>query len=290
MTMEQQLYSPKQGKNRASPTASRPDPREAWDAPFSITVRFSDGMGDTHADAFKRAADRWTKVIRGGLSPVRVDGEEIEGLLILADVGNLDGPSGELAEAHPTHFRPTEAEHGPGLPAKGEMVFDRADLDRLAQNGSLVDVITHEMGHVIGIGMPAWFQMVKPAEGRERSFHGSSAMREYARLLGSRRDGEPVPIDAGAHWREAVAGNELMSGVIFGNDNRLSRLTVGGLEDLGYQVDYDRADEYALPPLDDERPAAIESRPSSRVARYHSCKSFRQWVARILPKSALVRR
>ena len=32
------------------------------------------------------------------------------------------------------------------------MSFDTADLAQMAADGTLVDVITHEMGHVIGIG------------------------------------------------------------------------------------------------------------------------------------------
>jgi hypothetical protein len=288
--MEQQLDSPAHGKkNGSSPKPSGPEPYETTtDAPFSITVRFADGMGDAHANAFKQAADRWTRVISGGLSPVTVDGEIIEGLLILVEVANLDGTGGDLAEAHPTHFRPLEAPLGPGLPAKGEMLFDRADLDRLAQNGLLVDVITHEMGHVIGFGTNAWLGFVQEAQGGDARFHGRSAMREYATLLGS-GVAEPVPVDAGAHWRESIMGNELMTGAIFGAGNPLSALTVSSLEDLGYEVDYRGAEAYALP-SSPRAATTTATRRSTRTARCRSCNSRPPWAARILPKSALTTR
>ena len=32
------------------------------------------------------------------------------------------------------------------------MSFDTADLDEMERKGTLNDVITHEMGHVLGIG------------------------------------------------------------------------------------------------------------------------------------------
>jgi len=42
------------------------------------------------------------------------------------------------------------AEAAAYLPAKGVMSFDVADLDRLAADGTLVDVLAHELGHVLG--------------------------------------------------------------------------------------------------------------------------------------------
>lgn len=38
------------------------------------------------------------------------------------------------------------------IPVVGEMVFDSADVDNLANLNRLNDVITHEMFHILGIG------------------------------------------------------------------------------------------------------------------------------------------
>ncbi|MFP6765474.1 MAG: hypothetical protein VB858_17735, partial [Planctomycetaceae bacterium] len=45
-----------------------------------------------------------------------------------------------------------------------------------------------------------------------------------------------------AHWRESVLGSELMTGFINTGFNPLTRLTIAQFADLGYQVDFARAD------------------------------------------------
>jgi hypothetical protein len=53
-----------------------------------------------------------------------------------------------------------------------------------------------------------------------------------------------------AHWDEDCMRSELMTGVInLGGPNPLSRVTIGGLEDLGYSVDYSFADSYTASAL-----------------------------------------
>ena len=51
-----------------------------------------------------------------------------------------------------------------------------------------------------------------------------------------------------SHWREAVMANELMTGFVSPGSNPLSAITIGSLEDIGYQVDYSAADPYTVPP------------------------------------------
>jgi hypothetical protein len=78
-------------------------------------------------------------------------------------------------------------------------------------------------------------------------------MREWGELSGA---GRPMPVPVAntggpgtreGHWRESVFGNELMTGFLDGGINPLSRVTVGALEDMGYQVNYDAADDFRLP-------------------------------------------
>lgn len=134
------------------------------------------------------------------------------------------------------------------------MSFDTADLSAMEADGSLVSVIIHEMGHVLGLGT-IWDRLgLRQGAGTVNPrFVGQNAMREFAALTGAAGP-EAVPLanrggpgTRDAHWREAVFGNELMTGFIDAGANPISRVTVGALEDTGYTVDYDHADPYVLP-------------------------------------------
>lgn len=217
--------------------------------PFEIEVRFLGGLSPTQMVAFTDAAQRWAQIIKGDLPPVIVDGVTIDDVLIDAEGVVIDGPSGVLGQAGPTHIRP-----GSNLPAKGIMSFDTADLDRMEADGSLTDVILHEMGHVLGFGT-LWSRMklIVGAGTVNPTFVGTNTMREYADLT-NRPDPTPVPVantggtgTRDGHWRESVFGNELLTGFLSGSTRPLSRMSVGAFQDMGYDVDYDAADAFALP-------------------------------------------
>ncbi|MFD3617437.1 leishmanolysin-related zinc metalloendopeptidase [Streptomyces sp. NPDC058676] len=225
-------------------------------SPFTIEVRFLGGLTAHQQDAFTAAADRWAKVIVGDLDTAVVGDDIIDDLLIEAEGVTIDGPGDILGMAGPTDFRDGTAQFGPMLPAKGVMRFDFADLARMETDGTLVDVITHEMGHVLGIGT-LWkpFGLLTGAGGQDPTFTGPRAQAEFATLVS---EAQPVPVPVAnfggpgtrdSHWREAVFVNELMSPFISGSNNPLSRLTAASLGDLGYQVDLDGAEPYTLPDL-----------------------------------------
>ena len=50
----------------------------ATESPFTIEVRFLGGLTEPQKNAFKAAADRWTKVIVGDVPSVMADGEVID--------------------------------------------------------------------------------------------------------------------------------------------------------------------------------------------------------------------
>ncbi|HEY3259125.1 MAG TPA: leishmanolysin-related zinc metalloendopeptidase [Pseudonocardiaceae bacterium] len=228
----------------------------ATDSPYTIEVRFLGGLTGSQKDAFTAAADRWTRVIVGDLPSVQVDGEVIDDVLILAQGVDIDGPGRILGQAGPTHLRPPSAGPTGLLTAKGIMSFDTADLAKMEALRTLRDVITHEMGHVLGIGT-LWQRkgLLKGATTDNPTFSGRSAMDEYKVLRATaRRRRVPVeniggPGTRNGHWREAVFRNELMSGFISEPGNPLSRMTVASLADIGYQVDLTAAEPYDLPNL-----------------------------------------
>ncbi|MEV0354939.1 leishmanolysin-related zinc metalloendopeptidase [Nocardia sp. NPDC050697] len=241
------------------------------DSPFTIEVRFVGGLTASQEAAFAAAADRWASVIVGDLPEAEIeDGAggtiAVDDVLIFAEGRQIDGPGTVLGQAGPTWIRSDSL-----LPIAGEMTFDTADLAGLEADGRLGDTITHEMGHVLGIGS-LWSQhgLLRDADTADPVFVGRTAMAEYAALTGAGT--EPVPVEnrggpgtAGAHWRDDVFGTELMTGFISaaGVANPISRVTVASLADMGYRVDFAAADPFTLPDL----LAVLESGRPERAAR-----------------------
>ncbi|TJZ54264.1 peptidase [Streptomyces piniterrae] len=270
--------------HRAVADADRAAKLAATTSPFQIEVRFLGGLTNSQKQVFAKAANRWAHVIVGDLETAVIhdfSGQVVvDDLLIDAEGVPIDGVDQDpntLGSAGPTRFRGEDAASGAGLPVKGHMRFDSADLAQMEEEGMLLDVITHEMGHVLGIGT-VWtdFGFLKDFPGHNPTFIGPDAMEEFGKLIGE--SPTPVPVanvgdegSAGGHWRESVFANELMSPNIGGrpgtpvNDNPMSRLTVASLGDLGYTVDLEAAQDFELPDL---LAIARSDRVPSSVPRY----------------------
>jgi hypothetical protein len=222
-------------------------------SPFTIEVRFLGGLTTAQKNAFKTAADRWTKVIVGDLPNVLIGGEVIDDILIEAQGVAIDGPGHILGQAGPTRLRPASAGASAFLPAKGKMQFDTADLAQMQTAGTLVDVITHEMGHVLGIGTIWTLKgLLAGANTTNPTFTGTNAKKEFGVLKSTGPAVVPVentggPGTANSHWRDTVFANELMTGFVGAAGNPMSRMTIASLKDLGYVVDVSKADPYTLP-------------------------------------------
>lgn len=85
------------------------------------------------------------------------------------------------------------------------------------------------------------------------NYVGTSAQAEWEALgcTGS----IPIEADSGEegtdfkHWDDVCLRNELMTGFLSsGSSNPLSKISVGGLEDLGYVVNYDNAEPVTVNP------------------------------------------
>jgi len=210
---------------------------------FDIVVNYS---GDSRfQSAFDEAAARWEQVIVADLPNVNTSRWGlIDDLLIDASVIFIDGPSNVLGRAGPDAVR-----GGSSLPYHGIMEFDSADVQMMATNGTLVDVILHEMGHVLGLGT-LWDNL--GLKSGNFQYIGVNALAEY-RTLSGQQNAQSIPLEtgggagtAGGHWSESVFGGELMTGYA-GGSMALSRMTIASLQDMGYGVDYATADPYALP-------------------------------------------
>lgn len=225
------------------------------DTPFTIVVRFPDNtLTPSRKAAFQLAAVRWSQIIIGDLPDVTVNGRVIDDLEITATAPYIDGPYGVLGQAMYDSLRTT----GSKLPYSGFMQFDSADLAMMEADGTLQSVILHEMGHVLGIGSLWTDRGLETGYGSMNPVYvGANALREYRTLAGT-PSAASIPVENmpragsyGAHWRESVFGTELMTSNAepAGTPMPISRMTVGSLQDLGYVVDYAKADPYAIPAI-----------------------------------------
>jgi len=150
------------------------------------------------------------------------------------------------------------------------MRFDNADLADMETAGLLEEVITHEMGHVLGYG--TLWTLVNPAlvtnlsdpdaggtPGADTHFTGAQALWTFDQVGGtSYTAGAKVPVEndnanfgtgsLDVHWRESVFGTELMTPALNGGQaNPMSMVSAASMGDLGYTVNYAGAESYTLP-------------------------------------------
>lgn len=268
------------GATPPAPPTQLPEPDNSG---FNITLRFwNDSLTDAEKEVFTAAADRWSEAIVGDL-------EDIPGLVLTeADVtpgapgivGDLDdviidaakvaidGPGGVLARAGAYYVRTGGPDHF--LPIYGIMEFDEAEF---GPGGFFEDLegfketIMHEMGHVLGIsrvffrehgfieGAPANTSVCSDVAKREDPrYTGPAGAEAWHVFYGA--DSVTVPLantggcgTADSHWREIYLQDELMTGYAQGGGEPLSRVTIGALQDLGYVVDFDAADDWSVPAL-----------------------------------------
>ena len=243
---------------------------------FQIELVFATSVTRAQRAAFVRAAERWmTILVPTELPDFRANRtlacgddtrferyvETIDDLMIVAAVGEIDGPGGTLARAGWCWAR-----SGTLLPSYGRMEFDAADPEQLERFGGLEETILHEMGHVLGIGT-IWARLGllrNPASGTEAPdthFTGRLAIEAFNEAGGTGYRGAKVPVEntggpgsRNGHWRETVLAAELMTPyVTVGETEPLSTITIQSLADLGYMVDPAGADPYRLPSADAAR-------------------------------------
>jgi hypothetical protein len=206
------------------------------------------GLSASQQQIFRDAAARWQQVVIGDLPNAVYNGRSIDDLLIDVSAGYIDGRGGILGGATADRFR-----SGSMLPYHGTIQFDTADLAQMEADGSLRDVVLHEIGHVLGVGT-IWqsLGLLMGAGTNDPRFLGQQATAEYDTLCSCNATSVPVANTGGSgtrdgHWREATFTNELMTGYVGpGLNLPLSRLTVASLADLGYQVNLAAADPYQL--------------------------------------------
>lgn len=229
------------------------------DTSFRIEVVYNAATTPTASQraTITEAAGRWAQVIVGELPDVGA----IDDLKISVSFDTFDGVDNILGLGSPTRFRTAG-----GLPSEGIISLDAADLVSLETRDLLFDLVLHEMGHVLGIGGPLWVArgLVTGLGTSDPRYVGVNARSQYNALFGTT---DAIPVEnvggrgsVGSHWRESVLGDELMTSGSNAS-NLLSVITIGSLQDLGYQVNYAAADPYTRPGTFFRADSTVNARP-----------------------------
>ncbi len=239
-------------------------------SPFQIEIVFlesasGDGFSASQKALFHKAAARWMSIITGDIpdsdfSDNPVDkwddllvarlfvNDTVDDLRIFAGIGDIDGAKGTLGRGG-TRIVKRNRIQGTLVTKIGTIAIDSADLEWMSDT-FLLEVILHEMGHVLGFGtFRETLNLVRGVS--DKYFTGPLAIRAFDDAGGRNYDGPKVPVESGSgHWRGSVFGDELMTASIrpdVDGSLPLSAITIQSLADLGYEVDVSRADEYSLP-------------------------------------------
>ncbi|MBM1633933.1 pre-peptidase C-terminal domain-containing protein [Sulfitobacter mediterraneus] len=253
---------------------------------FDITLDYQGP--EEFRQGFEAAAARWESVITGDLPFASVEGYGfVDDILIEVQIVDIElvfeGVEQEiLAISGVVEQRGTDLATGALLPTRSRIVVNAEAAETVKL--SIDDLAANAIGRALGFGS-LWeeFGLVQNTNG-QTAYVGSNALREFADVSGT-PNGSALLEDgadgglANEYWREAILDKELMTPTIgFRNessgprlpgviDNALSAITIGAMEDLGYQVNYGAADPFALPTLAGTQASVVQApAPSPNTA------------------------
>lgn len=224
---------------------------------FDIVVNYTNTPTASQAAAFAAAEAFWEARIHGYESQAIADAMAfLGGLQIEARLEAIDGVGNTLGSAGATsvvltngNLNETPSVNNFMVASTGTMRFDTADLGALEADGTLDDVILHEMAHVMGFSDFFWdFVSATDGTGSDLSYTGPIALETYNNEFNNTSLFIPVEERGGAgtafaHWDEvnfAAHGNEnnpeLMTGFLDANPY-VSDTTLAAFDDIGYVTD-----------------------------------------------------
>jgi hypothetical protein len=237
---------------------------------YQVDLRFfGRTLTSPQAALFTNAAARIRALVTGPLPPVNGEGAQpsqcgatgvadltaadiINGVRIYASIDSIDGKDSVLAQSGPCYVR-SETDVRTVI---GVMKFDSADINSLAANGNLQEVILHEMLHVVGVGT-YWDSLPGNKNllinyGPDVAYIGPGGIAGCKAFGAVNTCATSVPVEGdqggdgtvNSHWDEFTFGNELMTGFLNAGTNPLSIMTIESLQDLGYVVNTADADTY----------------------------------------------
>ena len=151
---------------------------------FHITLVNLTGMTASEIALAYEAAQRWEDVIVGALPAATLpDGTTTTGLVIDLSGVAIDGIGNILGQGGPDMFRPNTGLPGSFIPYHAKVSLDIADMQTELADGTLLDVMTHEMAHCLGFGT-IWQQLnlVTGAGTADPEFIGKNAVAAYNQM------------------------------------------------------------------------------------------------------------
>ncbi len=216
-------------------------PQATDDRKFSINFNYQNGVSTAVKDALNQAAKTWESVIPyssfNGAHALNIN------------VTGVDSAQQWLAAAKNTNGQ-TDAK-GNWMPTTGEMKINTSYTGTFDNNPQyLKDIVTHEMGHVLGIGTLWETHGHSLINNSTNAYQADSyAGKAYGEVLGTYAP-TAVPVEAGTHghWDENTFGAELMTPYAesVGTKLPLSEITVASLRDIGWNVNYGAAENYSV--------------------------------------------
>ena len=242
-------------------------PREST-GQFDITVEFGEGFNEEWRQAILHSVARWEQVITADY-PTSMASLQGCGIAHEASVDDLlirfewQGRTGHIGGAAATCGTVATPGFPAGRPNAGVIWMNPTYFGTQHVGDFMVvdRVVIHEVGHVLGIGTTWLETQMIDLDSIRPHFNGPKATEAFNRIMprsaasARSRGVEGVPVeDDGAHWRSSAYAVDGIDGTytVFddimlpgGNrtqQNEITEITIGALQDLGYSVDIDQAD------------------------------------------------
>ena len=237
---------------------------EQTEGAYKIKLNMSGSYSMEDENIINNAANVWSNIITSRILP-----EANEDMIINVNFKKM--ASNILGSAGPTYYTITSTNKY--IPIEGDMTFNtinwemqKSDIKVNGRNEAFYTVL-HEMGHVLGIGTLWDFNNLVSTD--RLWYTGHNALREYRNCNqnqqlvalpieddggGGTAYGHPEEGDSVHNYRyndgklHPGLDTELMTGYSEGltNPDPLSKITIGFLEDIGFDVDYNCSDDFKI--------------------------------------------
>ena len=230
---------------------------------YRIKLNMNGNYSQYDFNIIENAANTWSNIITSQILP-----ESDYDLTININFQQM--ASNVLGSAGPTYYT---IKNGNYIPIEGEMTFNTLNWNmqkndiKVNGNNEAFYTVLHEMGHVLGIG--TMWNLNNLVSSDMLWYNGTNALREYKNYNnnqtliaipiednggGGTAYGHPEEGDSKQSHRyndgklHPGLDSELMTGYAEGTSepDPLSKITIGFLEDIGFDVDYNRSDEYTI--------------------------------------------